>query len=315
MVRRALDCLAATKSAIVADQAIALMGDPKTLPSLRLSAASYLSMTRSDSKKEEQKKAYLVSLSHLVRSMLVDWYEHEDDLLNRDSKGSGGMYGGMGGMGGMGGGGYGGGGGGYGGDDDMYGGGMGGMGGMGMGGMGDGMYGGGGSSSSSKAKLKAIDEQDWQTILARRKANHVAQVVHLCLNSLPTAESRKSRSIGVGLFDAGLPDEEKKVVEELIEKVEAFQTAINDIEKAADVNELLGEAKVPIEDIMDLVITVPGFSEAYPDLVEGEELAVVPAAPKTPDEDQADQGDNTGGADAAGGSEAPAGPGAPGGNN
>lgn len=104
MVRRALDCAAATKSTIVADRAVALVGDPKTLPSLRLSAASYLSMTRSDSLKEEQKKAYLVSLSHLARSMLVDWYEHEDDLLNRDSKGSGGMYGGMGGgMGGMGG--------------------------------------------------------------------------------------------------------------------------------------------------------------------------------------------------------------------
>ncbi|MFN3190043.1 MAG: hypothetical protein ACE361_05925 [Aureliella sp.] len=301
MVRRAFDCLGTTGSTVVADRAIELMGDPDTLPSVRLSACDYMSMVNSSKLTDEQKQSYLISLSHLLRSQLVAWYEHEDDLLSRASGGAagGGMYGG----GGYGGGGYGGGG--------MGPGGMGpggGMGGMGPGGGygGDGMYGGGAGAGSS-SEVKAIDVQDWQTILARRKANQLAQTVHLCLNSLPTSEARKPKKVGVGLIDAKLPSDLNERVEELIEKLDAFQVAINDVGKSSDVNELLNEAEIPIEDIMDLVLTIPGFGAAYPELAQDQELETVPDKVEQP----AEGGGASDKAGPEGGEEGPGDPAAP----
>ncbi|MCR9291966.1 MAG: hypothetical protein NXI32_04555 [bacterium] len=282
MVRRAFDCLGATGVAAVADNAIQRLGNPEELPSVRLSAAEYLTQISSSSLSDEQKQNYLFSLAHFTYTQLVAWYEKEDDLLQRatGAAGGGGMYGGMGGYGGMmggyGGGGYGGdgGGGGYGGDS-MYGG-MGGMGGMG----GYGGYGGAGGGRASKPK--AIDTQDWQTILARRKVNQIMQVVHLCLNGRAVADGQIPKKIGRPLSVAQMPAELQAVVTELTEKLEALQEAVNDIAPVKDVNSLLQQAETPIEDIMDLVEAIPGFAERYPDIVEGAELEHVEDKPAEP---------------------------------
>lgn len=280
LVRRALDCLAATRVAALADQAIEMIGDPEQLPSVRVSAANYMRFLNADALSDKQKQDYIVSLAHLLRSQLVSWYENEDNLLSRATGGSAGMAGGYGGM--MGDGGYGGGGG-----DDMYGGGgMGGPGGMGGGGYGGGdggyggMMGGGGyGGGSTGKKVKAVDVQDWETLLARRKINFVAQVAHTCLDAVPVAEARKPRNLGKPIAEAKLPTDLKDDVTELITLLDAFQLAVNDASKITDVNSLLQEAEVPIEDIMDFVLTIPGFTQKYPELAEGEELEAVPDAP------------------------------------
>lgn len=289
LVRRAYDCMGTTGNPAVADTALARLADPKALPSLRLAAANYLCKLDSSKLSDDQKKLYFIGLSHFLRSQLVDWYEHHDDLINRASgaSGAGGYGGGMGGgYGGMGGGGYGGEGAGYGGEGGGYGGGMGG----GYGGMGGG-YGGG--SAGGRTRQKATEIQDWQTILARRHANHVAQVVHTCLDGIPVAEERPSKLVGTTLKDAQLPAELSDELTELVELLDAFQVAVNDLNKVTDENSLLINCKLPIEDIMFMVIEIPGFLEKYPELAEEEELAVVKESTK---QNQEGEGQNNEGA-------------------
>ncbi len=277
LVRRAYDCVAVTGLAAVAGQAITVTGDPQTLPSLRLSAASYLSKIDASALTDEQKADYLCAVAHLLRSQLVDWYEHEDDIIQRDSGGGAGAYGGGGGYGGYsGGGGYGGDGegeGGYGDGEGGYGGG-GGYGGEG----GYGSYGGSAGSGGS-ARKKAIDIQDWQTILARRRVNQISQTVHLCLNHEAVAEGKPVKLTGKPLSQGELAVELKDKVDELVLALDAFQTAVNDLDSVTDMNSLLTQAEVPIEDIMDLVLEIPGFAEKYPELAEDAELETVPETP------------------------------------
>ena len=277
MVRRAFDCLAVTGVNAVADNAIERLGNPDEMPSVRLTAAKYLSLMSSNGLSEEQKQAYLVSLAHFTRSQLVSWYEHEDDLLQRESgAGAGGAMGGYGGMDG-----------GYGGEGmgmDMGGMGMG----MGYGGE-EGMYGGAYGAGTGSTKVKPIETQDWQTLIARRKVNQVSQMVHLCLNGRPVFEGKVPRKIGRPLSVGELPAELQAIVTDFVEKLESLQEAVNDAEAITDVNSLLQQAETPIEDIMDLVITIPGFAEKYPELAEDEGLEHVPDKPaEQPAEQPAD---------------------------
>lgn len=295
MVRRAYDCMGAIGHSAVADSALTRLADPKALPSLRLAAANYLCKIDSSKLSDDQKKLYVIGLAHFLRSQLVDWYEHHDDLINRASGASGaGGYGGYGGgmgggYGGMGGGaGYGGEGGGYGGEGGGYGGGMG-------GGYGGGMGGGyGGGSTGGRTRKKATEIQDWQTILARRHANHVAQVVHTCLDGIPVAEERPSKLVGTTLKDAQLPAELSDELTELVELLDAFQVAVNDLNKVTDENSLLINCKLPIEDIMFMVIEIPGFLEKYPELAEEEELAVVKESVKQDPNGEGQPGEGAG---------------------
>ena len=300
LVRRAYDCLGVTRSSFVADAALGQLVDGEALPSLRIAAADYLCRINSRRLSDAQKSKYAVGLAHLIRSQLVHWYEHEEDIIKR---GGGSMAMGMGG--GMGAG-YGG-DAGYGGEGGGMGYGMGGEGGgmgmgMGMGGgyggegMGMGMGYGGGSS-----KKKAIDVQDWQTIHARRRANQLAEVVHTCLDGLNTAEEkRQTKLIGIPLVRswtgpdgaevANTPADLKAGLEELVLLVDAFQTAVNDFELAPDTSKLLQQTKTPIEDIMDHVLTIPGFTQQYPDLAEDEELDEIPDQPQAPPADNGGSG-------------------------
>lgn len=276
LVRRAYDCLGTIGLPVAASKAITRLADPKTLPSIRLSAASYLNKLDSSALPEDQKSLYFLGLAHFTRSQLVAWYEREDDILKRDSGAAGGDFGG--GYGGYGGAGYGPGSGGEGYGDGGYGdGGMGGYGaGYGGGGFGGAGYGGGGTGGPRK---KAIDLQTWQTILARRRANHITQTVHICLDGVPIEEGKAANLTGKPMTDAGLDANAQTKVEDMVVAVEALQTAINDIDRVTSVNSLLRQAKVPIEDVMDLVLEIPGFAQRYPDLAEDEELDTVPEAP------------------------------------
>ncbi len=270
LVRRAYDCLSATGSTAGAPLAIERLADPKALPSLRLSAATYLSKTDASKLDAEQKALYLVGLAHFIRSQLVSWYESEDDKLQAKSGALGGYgYGGFGsGYGEDGGEGEG-----YGGMDAAYG-----MDG-GYGGYGD--FGDSGGAGTQKPKPK--DTQTWQTRVARRLLNQVTQAAHIALDGKPLS-SEKKVAVGVKkpLVEAELTAEGQAKVQELIEAVDSFQTIINDPGTITDINSLLNQAQTPIEDIMDLVLEIPGFQQRYPDLADDEALETVPEVPQAP---------------------------------
>lgn len=282
LVRRSYDMLAAVKVPVAADVAIAQLAEPKTLPSVRLSALSYLSQLDNSTLTPEQQKAYLVGLAHFLRSQLVDWYEYEEDVIKRDTNA---VAGGMGGMGGMGMGGMEGGMGGMeGGMGGMEGGGYGeGMGGMGMGGgrggMGMGMEGGmGGMGMGSGSNAKPIETQDWKTRKARRFLNMVTQQVHVAIDGMPLVEEKMAvEKPLMSASDAQVLANAK----EMVELVDAVQTAINDANRIRTVNTLLSASKLPIEDIMDFVVEIPGFTDRYPELAgDDEKLEDVPEAPQ-----------------------------------
>ncbi|GIW99389.1 MAG: hypothetical protein KatS3mg111_2722 [Pirellulaceae bacterium] len=273
MVRRAYDCLATIQNPAVVPSAINVLLDAQAPVAMRLTAAQYLSQIDASKLNDAQKADYLVGVAHLLRSGLVSWYEVEDDKIKRVTGAT--MTGAYGGYGGYGmGGGYGT--EGYGSSSGSYGAGYGTEGGYGTMGMGYGM------SAGAANRPKPKDTQTWDALLARRKANQIAQVVHLCLNAIPAPEASKPPVIGVPLADAQLPAELQSKLVELVEAVEVFQSAINDPTPVTDVNSLLNVAELPIEDIMELVLEIPGFSEKYPDLVAGDELDTVQRAAPTP---------------------------------
>ena len=288
MVRRAMDCMAATGAYVpaLADKVITMLGDENTLPSLRMSSAKYMMLMDNTKLTPEQKKAYFISLAHFMRSQLVDWYEMEDDLLNRSGGGStafgggmgGGMGGGYGGEGGMGSGmGMGGPGGGYGGE--------GGMGsGMGMGGPGGGMGMGGSGYGSGSTKVKAKDVMDWKAMVARRRVNQIAEISHLCLDGFPVLEGKQPKRIGVALKDASLEADESAKLDELLEKLDELQEAVNDANRITNVNDLLQQAEARIEEIMTTTEAIPGFLDKYPDLAVETDLASVPDQKEPPAE-------------------------------
>jgi hypothetical protein len=286
--RRAYDCLTTIGSMAGGNAALKHLADSKALPSLRLSALQYLSrFDLKDAKFEKQNMAYLIGLSHFLRSQLVEWYEREDDFLRSKAGGMGAMGGG--GMGGYGGGeaggmgGYGGeaggmmgggyGGGGYGGEGGMMGGGM--PGGGGYGGEGGGMYGG----AANKPKPK--DTQTWQTRLSRRLVNQISQAVHVALDGKPIAEGTIVTEVKP-ISAAQLPAETTAVISKLIEAVDEFQTAVNDPLRVRDITSLLTQAEGHIEEIMDLVKEVPGFLDRYPELIPDEELETATDPAQTP---------------------------------
>ena len=79
------------------------------------------------------------------------------------------------------------------------------------------------------------------------------------------------------------------LMKELVLAIETLQEGVNEIEPIEDVNSLLQSAEQPIEDIMDLVLDIPGFTEKYPDLKKGDDLDAVPdAPPEAPPEGEGD---------------------------
>jgi hypothetical protein len=292
LVRRAYDMLSAVKAPTAIDVSIVHLSDPTMLPSVRLSALQYLSELDASTFTPEQQRAYLIGMAHFLRSQLVDWYEFEEDIIKRDTNAG---PGGMGGMGGMGGdmGGYGGGMGGMGGygggmgdmgDMGGYGGGMGGgdMGGYGGGAGGMGGYGGGmgGMGGGSPTRAKPVDLQDWKTRKSRRYLNMVSQQVHVALDGKPLA---KDRARVQQPLQSGNDAQILAQINEMLTLVEDFQTAINEPTRISKINTLLNASKVPIENIMDFVVKIPGFTDRYPELAGDEKLDDVPEAPAVDD--------------------------------
>ncbi len=275
LTRRAYDILGVAKSPVAIDIAIEQLSEPTAFPSVRLSALTYLCEMDMTALAAEKQAKYMIGLSHFVRSQLVDWYEFQEDIIKRDTNaqasGMGGMMGGgrsMGGMmegggeegGGMGGSGYG----------DMMGGGGGRMeGGMGMG-MGMGM----GSGNNPKP----IDTQDWRTRGSRRLLNQVTQQVHIALDGKPLVDADVQVEKSLLSIDGNA--ELAAQVTELVTLVEELQTAVNDPVAIKTINTLLTGSKLPIENIMEYSIELPGFTDRYPELADDEEkLDVVPEAP------------------------------------
>ena len=275
--RRAYDIFSNIHSPAAIDYAVKHLGEPERSPELRLSALKYLSSVDNAAMPEAKRKEYLISAAHFLRSQLIRWYELEDDKIKRTTGGGSGGYGGGydgGGMGGIGGGGMGGLDGGDEGDDG-YGGGYGG----GLGGDGD-------TGSDSKP----IDTQDWDTRIARRVANEIAQAIHIALNDVPLAEERPIVDVGTKPLLEASPEQQTEI-EELIILVEAFQTAVNDAGAITDVTSLLQTTKEPIEDIMDFVKAMDGYSTKYPESVE-EEDEVLKDADEPASQDPAGVGDS-----------------------
>ncbi len=280
--RRAFDLLTATGAITAAsvNEALALVADPKALPSLRLSALNYLSNIDLARLQAERKAAYLVGITHLLRTQLVNWYELEEDKIKRNSNAQSAFGGGMGGM--MGGGG----------EDGAnsgsdYGDQMGDMTGAEGGSFdgGDGRAGGG-----FDAAPKPIDTQDWQTRAARRMLNQVTQTIHTALDGKPLADENPTRA--TSLAAAAQNDAQLQgLVVELSELIDDVHKAINDPEKIKDVPSLLQGAQIPIENIMDFVHDVPGFGERYPELAEDVALETVPDAPAAGEGEPAASGD------------------------
>ena len=134
-----------------------------------------------------------------------------------------------------------------------------------------------------------------------RRANQITQIIHTCLNGFDDAEGKKpTKLVGFPLVRswtaqdgsevADTPVDLKSSLEELVLLVDAFQTAVNDFEAAPDTSKLLQQTKTPIEDIMDHVLTVPGFTDQYPDLAEDEELDEIPDQPQVPPADNGGSG-------------------------
>ncbi len=274
--RRGYEALTACGTAMAYKTALNHLSDPKTLPTLRLSALDYLSSIDLTRMPAEDKSVYLIGISHLLRSQLVKWYEYEEDILKRKSNKSSGGFGGMSGGGPMGAGEDGG----MGGSD--YGGEMGDMtGGGGEGGGFDGAYGGGAANGGSTPK--PVDTQDWTTRSARRMLNQVTQTIHVALDGKPLGESNAARSQSFRSAAAADPKLQSQIAE-LVELLDEFQTAINDPAKIEDIDSLMTESKVPIENIMDFAIEVPGFLKRYPELAgENEDLDEVPEVPEAGD--------------------------------
>jgi hypothetical protein len=301
LTRRAYDILGVIKTPVALDIALEQLGEPTEFPSVRLSALAYLSELDWPALPADKHSKYMISLTHFLRSQLVDWYEYQEDIIKRDTNAqAGGMGGGMGmgGMGmeggmGMGMGGEEGGYGGYGGDmggmgmeggEGGYGGGM--MGGRGMGGMGGGMMGGN--------KPKPIETQDWRTRGSRRLLNQVSQQVHIALNGMPLTDS-STPLVAKPLTAIEGNAEIAAQATELLTLLDELQTQVNDATKIKTINTLLTGAKIPIENIMEFAIELPGFVERYPDLADDEEkLDEVPEAPVIEDEDMEEPAEDAG---------------------
>ncbi len=272
LTRRAYDILGVIKTPDAVDIAIEQLSEPKAFPSVRLSALSYLSELDWPALPAEKQSKYMIGLSHFVRSQLVDWYEYQEDIIKRDTNAQAGGMGGMGG--GMGGGmNMGGGEGEEGGSmDSGYGGGM--MGGGGMeGGMGGGMMGAGSN------KPKPIDTQDWRTRGSRRLLNQISQQVHIALDGKPLTSS-SSQVVAKPLSAIEGNAEIAAQVTDLVTLIDELLTEVNDAAKIKTINTLLTGAKIPIENIMEFALELPGFVDRYPDLADDEEkLDEVPEAP------------------------------------
>ncbi|MCA9193130.1 MAG: hypothetical protein KDB03_15250 [Planctomycetales bacterium] len=296
LVRRAYDCLGLTGSTKAYTTALAQLSDPEELPSVRLSALEYLGKLQLALLPEDKKAEYFVGVSHFLRSQLVKWWEDQNNFEKSKSSNSG--------MGGEGG--YGGGpgmGGGMGGSDGGYGG-EGGYGGGGGGYGGEGGYGGGYGGTGGRGP-KPIDTQTWEVRIARRLGNQISQAVHVALDGIPLAEERPVRTENYVLVSMKMPDDTQLTIEKMIEHLDAFQAGMNDPRLVTNTTSLLNQTKLPIQDIMDLVLKVPGFKERYPELVEDEELDEVAEEPTQPTGDSGDVGPaDAGSADPTGGAPA-----------
>lgn len=261
MVRRVYDCLSTMGSPNGAPSALNRLADPKALPSLRLASLEYLSQLDTSGFPADKKSLHLIGLAHFTRSQLVDWYEHEDNVLRAKS---GTVGGGMGMMGGS--------------MGSMMGGGtesssMGGYDGGGGGGGGGypGMMGGGSGATGGGRKSKPIDTQTWQVRLGRRLVNQISQAAHVALDGVPLPAEKAVAGVKP-LKDAKLTAEEQAKLTELVSAIEVFQTAVNDPQLVTNMTSLLAQAEGHIEEIMDLVKEVPGFLERYPELAPDDEL-------------------------------------------
>jgi hypothetical protein len=283
--RRAFDVLRALRASEGVDQALVYLGDPKQEPKLRMSSLQYLISQDLQSFSDQQKKEYVLSSAHLLRSRLVDWYHAENDRQKRLSGGMGGMgMGGMG-MGGMGMGGMGmGGEGGDSGGGDFGGGDFGGLGGMGMGP-------GGGRGSGGRGG-RPIDSQTWETRLARRTLNQLAQYVRVAFDGRRASSESGQMKLYLAKPDLGLAEDYN--LTRLIELLDTLQTTVNDTERISTVPTLMTRTKRDIEAIMRFTKNMPGYLEKYSDAGEDdEELQDVEGSDG--DESVAPAGDPTGG--------------------
>jgi hypothetical protein len=298
LVRRGFDILTVTGSPLGQPVALEKLSDANELPSLRIASAEYLSKQDLSKMTEDNKLKYFFGAMQLIEKQLVLWHQREHGRIKAKSgagMGSGGYGGDMGGGKGMGMGmgmemGSG---------DSGYGesGGMsdyGGMDGMGSdgGSAGSGYAGGMGGGNNSQPKVKPLEVQPWDVRLARRLANHYAQVAHQALDGKSMKNAKgAAAAVNKGIVPS-LPADLQEHSKELIEAVEQLQIRLNSnsaASKLKTMTTLLNQVEEPIERIMDTLRKIPAFKEMYPEYKDGEELQSI-EEPK-PDEPTAPKGE------------------------
>lgn len=250
LVRRSYDMLGTlykggTPSKEGALQALEHFMNPAIAPSVRLSAAQYLTyydMTRVD---DATKNKMLVATAQLLDQEVVGWYEYEDDKTKAAS-GATGMMGGMGGYGGdMGGamssssdmGGY--------------------DGGMSMS-MGGDPYGG------ATAAPRPVDTQSWDLRLSRRKLNTYCQIAHVLLKGNGINKEGKEKDLnptGRGIMETELPEPLRRPSGKLLEALELVQTDIND-RNLTTVSSLMTKSVRSLQALRDAAEMIPGIAGA-----------------------------------------------------
>lgn len=281
MVRRAFDVLTVLKSPLADKVAIERLADTKTLPSIRLASAKYLSNIdlSNDTLQTDLKKTIFLATLQLTHQECSGWIKQQQDQARLQAGGSS-MGGAMGMPGGMESGGMGG----YGGDSTMGGGMPGdgasaGMGGYGMdGGMGGGMPGmEGGGMGMPGMGIKPIDQQSWETRLARRKINVYFQICHQILFGAPLGELKdakkpaaapatKSTAKTGGLVNGNFRTALAEQAEYLIlleEAFDNFQAALND-RTLTEIGSLQTRLSVPSTKLKLEIEKVPGYEKYLP---------------------------------------------------
>ena len=237
-----------TTSPEAARQAMEHLLDPNTLPSVRLSAAEYLTYWDMTTVDEATKNKILVAVAQLLDQEVVGWWEQEDD---KTKMASGAMSGG-----------------GYGGYSMMSGGSSEMSTGAGYGSGSDagyGAYGGGMPGSEGSAATggpKPIDIQKWDLRLARRKLNTYCEVAHMLLNGLPSGkEDQKDTGLGKGIMEGEVPEPLQRPSTKLLEALDEVQLALND-RTLTTVSSLMTRSQPALVALRDAAEMVPGTQSA-----------------------------------------------------
>ncbi|MBX3422453.1 MAG: hypothetical protein KF752_12945 [Pirellulaceae bacterium] len=256
LVRRGLDVLRIARAPDAIDLALGYVADAEQLPSIRLSALQYLCVQDATALTPEQQTLYVLGLTHFLRSQLVAWHQHENDLQRRTSGFAGG------------------------GND------------QGLGGIGRSMSLGGGldgagfdnpasdrSGATRGGRLRpgrpnpggttTVQSRDWEATNSRRRLNELLQPARLALEGrrIEAEESKLTNH----LTSDKLELDKQYDLKRLIELVDAIQSQINNTSRATSVQAIMNLARRDIEGIIRYSNNLSGFLAKYPELREGDE--------------------------------------------